>query len=391
MLELGSHLQVAEIPGATLVPPSKFSLKEDGRRFDYDGGVYGADGENIAMARHPGANFRNIPAPTCVAPTGRTLPGRYLFGGWIRFHFGHFINESLGRLWATRIIADKLDGIIFLPYGRIDLPTRAARLRQAMALTFVADTFKLLNLEAPVSVVDESVTVEHLLVPEYLSLTPRLSSIAGTRMQAAFIRSLADGPLVPKALSLPRIYVSRHGLGPTRSMFLLEDRIERNLIESGYAIVRPQDLPIAGQLAAYSGIRRAIFAEGSAIHLAAAFATSGTNCAVLARRFGSPRVFVGQIEAAGCRQATMISARKGAVGSWNHDEEPTSNSKNDRFSHALLDFEQLGKELLAQGLIEPGTWQCPSEAEIEAAIADSIAEKRKAFPQLHSAYLADAS
>jgi len=40
--------------------------------------------------------------------------GRYLFCGFYFPHFGHFILESLSRLWAYERYKDRIDALIFL-------------------------------------------------------------------------------------------------------------------------------------------------------------------------------------------------------------------------------------------------------------------------------------
>ena len=42
------------------------------------------------------------------------LPGRWLWGGVLMDHFGHFLTESTPRLWAIGALKDQLDGLVFL-------------------------------------------------------------------------------------------------------------------------------------------------------------------------------------------------------------------------------------------------------------------------------------
>src|SRR3712207_1140555 len=85
---------------------------EERRQSTYNGGVYDADRALVPLAIHYAEGSRNVPDPKPPIATGMRMAGTFLFGGWLRRPFGHFLLESTARLWPLPCVADSIAGIV---------------------------------------------------------------------------------------------------------------------------------------------------------------------------------------------------------------------------------------------------------------------------------------
>jgi hypothetical protein len=181
-----------------------------------------------------------------------------------------------------------------------------------------------------------------------------------------------------------RIYVSRAGLPSGSAKFIGETFIEDNLRRAGWRILRPETCSLEDQIAAYRGASALLFAEGSAVHLAAPFLHPGQRIGILWRSLrrtphilaqltlGTPPVEVARFS--GWIVSAMSPDMRGAFV---------------RNADAVPDFAAMGKSLVAAGFL--GDWRNPSPEEIEAAIATALAALRAEAPDMHHAYIVGAN
>lgn len=109
--------------------------------------------------------YRNLYMPVLgtgggvFEPEGR-LNGTWVFGGFLFGHFGHFLMESLSRLWVLDHLADqKIDGITFLSTG-------GGAFREERDIPLVAQgVLDRCNVDVPVRLLSGSFKVENLIVP----------------------------------------------------------------------------------------------------------------------------------------------------------------------------------------------------------------------------------
>lgn len=210
-----------------------------------------------------------MPAPT-LAPGEpvQDLPGRHLFAGHFRHHFGHFLVESTARLWALDHVKP-VDSILYLPYrgdtGR-GIDTHDA-------------FFDLLGVTAPRVACSGVLRVEKLIVPELgFGWGERYAGSPGYR---AFIKGrLAH--VVPDGSD--RLYVSRAKLRAERGGVLGEALIEDILARAGFEVFHPERHPIAVQIARYKAASRIVGLDGSALHLAAFVVRPETRVTMILRR-----------------------------------------------------------------------------------------------------------
>ncbi len=203
----------------------------------------------------------------------RPLPGRWLFGGHFRGHFGHFIVESTARLWALDRLRGELDGILYLPFR-----ARPRQTRQQMR--GFEPFFHQLGVDLPIEICDGAMRADRLYVPEMgFGWLERYAGSPAyrTMMRERFARDIApDGP--------EKLYVSRSLLVAARGGVLGETVIEDNLARQGFTIFHPERHPLEVQIARYKAARQIVGLDGSALHLAGFVAAPEARVAIILRR-----------------------------------------------------------------------------------------------------------
>ena len=202
---------------------------------------------------------RVTPPPTLAkGEPVQHLPGRYLFGGHFRGHFGHFLVESTARLWAIDHVQGKLDGILYLPYrGQVGPIEHAMKGH--------AGFFKALGVDLALKTFAAPQQVDELILPELgFGWDERY---AGSPAYRRFMMGRLSAAAAPEGGD--KLYISRSKLPAARGGVLAEEAIEANLARLGYDIFHPERHPIEGQIARYRAARCVIALDGSALHLAA--------------------------------------------------------------------------------------------------------------------------
>jgi capsular polysaccharide biosynthesis protein len=318
-------------------------------------GLFGADGAYMPEA----ACLRYDDDPLTIEPEFdrsapvETLAGRWLFGGMMYAHFGHFLCESTGRLWALDHAQGPFDGVIWLPKVELGHPARLTRPYEPFFAALGRSDLALMAPQAPVR-------IEELVIPEQGFGIGLMA--AGRPEYRAFMRQNLGRDIAPEGGA--RLYVSRANLPTKRGSVLLERRIEALMAAEGYEIIAPESLPVEAQIARYKAARQIVGLDGSALHLAAMVADPSAQVAIInrgpsqniddyARQF---RHFAGiavqQIEAI---RAYWFEAGRRVVK---------------RETHALLDFSAAGLALAAGGFIaRPEVWTQPPETDLAAELA----------------------
>ena len=331
-----------EIPGALVLPtPPQAKLS-------FPGGVLDAAGAEVTEA----ANWRGprrITLPPETAPAQERLEGTWLWGGLLYGHFGHFMCESTGRLWALdQAEAAGAQGVLFITRIR-DAAQGAARWHH--------DYLRLMGTDLPLRLVTVPTAVQRLIVPgQGFGLGPISEGTAPMRaaMAARFAASVApDGP--------ERLYISRSGVGPRRGGLLFEDRLEAHLAAEGYEVFHPQDHDLATQVARYKAARQILGAEGSALHLLGMVARADQQVGViLRRRSGATDNILRHLTAFSGRAPALIEAIRRV---W----MPAAGGRP-HVGLGELDMPRLGAALQAGGFVEDGAWPDISDAEARAAV-----------------------
>lgn len=240
-------LSIDLVPNAIVTPLNHFDTKHR----TFDGGVFCEAGNLIDSSVQVKAGYKNIPEgpPKTVVSY---LKGKWIFGGMLQNrHFGHFMIESLNRVWASEKL--RVDGILFY-----------CRTPEAGVKSFVFDSLKEIVGDLEIHIVRADSSVEELYIP-----TPTCHERQGYLLNHPVLSTLTQriinrfqSPNMPKL-----VYVSRGQLRGHEGGILGETVIEDYLKKSGYYIMYPERLSVKEQLSIYANAEKIIFADGSAFHL----------------------------------------------------------------------------------------------------------------------------
>jgi hypothetical protein len=361
---------------AYIVPQSFYRQPEEGegRRPIYDGGVYRSDGTVCEPARHVSTSTEHVPAATLLEPA-KIVEGNFLYGGVMRGHFGHFLVESIGRLWALAELKEPVNGIIYLPmYNNIRTGGVHPNARYKTK-SYIRNFLKLIGADIPLLFPAETWRVSRLHVPGQLLMNSPNAGIGGHPVLRDFLKRRFDDHFGGMAKPHRWLYLSRSRVPIINSAYLQEDRLEQNLIENGYEVIYPEALSIEEQVRLYRESARILIAEGSSAHLVALTAHAGQKIGIVNRlkaRY-SPGKFERQIRSFGCEETYTFDAV--AVMYQTTQLYPPLRLRNAVIS--TLDFDRLGSMLVDKGFIAPGRWRTPSVSDLDDATAEAVAILRE--------------
>ncbi|MRU15006.1 glycosyltransferase family 61 protein [Roseovarius sp. A21] len=255
--------QVETLRDATVVPMA------EGR--DQACGVLRADGSfcDISATRLSAGRITGTPA----APDSTTpLPGRHLYAGLGRHHFGHFLVETITRLWALDAQAKDCDGIVVIPKHGIDF--NAVMRRRLGAF------LDLLSGGLPVHIATTPLTVETLHVPT--QGIGHMSWLTATPEFRHYVRQRLTAQITPKGPE--KLYISRTGLKDAAQAMDQEARVETVMKNAGYTIFHPQNHSLPVQCSRYMAAKQIVGPDGSAFHLAPFVLQKGTRVGLIQRR-----------------------------------------------------------------------------------------------------------
>lgn len=263
---------VQEVGPAILTPrryPPKMPGPRKGALRIIEGGIYDGEGRLLpAFAdrqshderAQAGNRLRNDPEfDPARTPVEQRLEGSYAYLGLMRGHFGHFLLESLCRLWY---LLKPDPGVRLLFHGEHGLEQMPS---------FVRHIFDLLEIDADrVTVVDRVAAIEHLLIPDS-SFEIRWKARAA---HAASFAELFDRNLkrCGHEATPERVYLTRRSLdvsdeASARKQVMNEARVERMFAKRGFEVVAPEKLPFPYQIALAGQARHLAGLKGSALHM----------------------------------------------------------------------------------------------------------------------------
>ena len=180
-----------------------------------------------------------------------SLSGDWIFGGYFNEIYGHFILESLARLWVFEFEALSDFDLLFFPI----------RNYTSTANSYTRWFFDQFGLNAKrIEVVSEPTTVERLVVPSR-------SYDIRQGPQSKFLRQVAP---VGRS-SLPhrgrkKLYLSRRKLKTGTHKLINEERVEKSFEKLGFVVVHPQNMAPEQQVSLYRSATHIAGAAGSALH-----------------------------------------------------------------------------------------------------------------------------
>ena len=320
----GWSQDIVTLAQAQVVPPITNGLVQPSGVL-YSDGTYCPQG---ALWRR----YRPISTEPEPVETEEPLTGRWLWGGVLWAHFGHFLVESTARLWALAELNKPVEGVLFIPKR----PGTETEVRG-----FQADFVNLIARGLPIKVANTPTRVEQLVVPgQGFGLGQIISGTAKFRnaIHSQFARDIApDGP--------ERIYLSRSKLGLGKGGIVGEEELEQRLIAEGYEIFHPQDHSLKIQIARYKAAKQVIAADGSAVHLYAMVGRPDQQIAMILRReSGASQQLVTNVQAF-CKCDPLV------IHALRTEWLPIAKQRSGRESYGELDHQRVGAALVRGGFI----------------------------------------
>lgn len=331
------------VPVPASAAPSRFAAS----------GVLDADGTMIEQSISWSSSTERVNQAPEKPAEARRLAGRYIFGGVLYGHFGHFIVESLARIWALDAAGVEADGILFTPKA-VGFPEKSVQKLHGLA--------SLLGVRLPFVVANEPLQVEELYVPaQGFGMNDLIEGSAAFR---SFINSHAGAAIAPEGAE--KLYISRSALPRDRGSILGEYKLEDYLRAEGYDIFHPQRATPEEQIARYKAARLVIAEDCSPVHLLGYVGNSSQNVAIVLRRSMMIGAYLSrQLQVFKGMQATEIEC---LLDDW----IPMPGKRPSRSSWGEIDFGQLHAALLASGHIA-GTTPWPNlTTEERAAELDRV-------------------
>lgn len=280
------------------------------------------------------------------------LPGTWMYGGIIYGHFGHFLVDSMARIWALAELEDKIDGVIFTPKIVGERPNRA--------LEVYADLAKAIGLKKPSKLITTPHRIERLYVPRQGFGMTDLTG--GSEKFRSFMKANAgkdipaDGP--------ERLYISRSRLPPNRGGLVGESVLEELLAAEGYEMYHPQQEKQVNQIAHYKAAKDIISVDCSPLHLVGYVGNSSQRIAILTRRsMDIANSMVNQLKVFNDSDAFEVNT---LVRDW----VPGNSHRAGRSSFGEIDFPATYQILKAKGMISSETpWPALTDEQRAADLA----------------------
>lgn len=254
--------RIRVVRGAVVVP--------DTGTPDLSHGVFDARGAFLPLSRARLSRNRSTGKPAYATPTAH-LRGTHLYAGFAHHHFGHFLLESLARVWAIS------QGDL-VPEGLV-LPTRAGLNLGPPLPGRIATAAARFCGNLPFHVISEPTRVDRLILPSVgFGHGPWLG---GTPPFHAHMRErLRD---IPKD-GAARLYLSRLKLRLPEKRVDREEEIAEMMEKAGYVIFEPQQHHLDVQLRVMRAARQIVGSDGTAFHLVPLAMRPDARAAIFLRR-----------------------------------------------------------------------------------------------------------
>jgi len=174
------------------------------------------------------------------------LPGKYIFAGYLREHYGHFLLEGLSRIWYIK--------------KNPDLPIIWISLNNIPLTPMQEEMLNLFNLKNKQIIIQKPTIVEKLIVPE-----PGFILKSHLNQEQAKSLVLYDAKGIEKG---KKVWLSRSKLNPIKVLAIItnENKLEKILANKGWTIFHPEEHPIANQIKMLSSAEQIAGFKGSAFH-----------------------------------------------------------------------------------------------------------------------------
>lgn len=196
--------------------------------------------------------------------------GKWLYAGGLFEHFGHFLSESIHRLW--RYESTDFDGVVFACKPTVssieNLPS------------YILEAFSLFGISREkIYLAKELTNFEELVVPEQGTV---LNGIPH-EWYVKYLKRIQDKTPKFNDNTYDKIWVSREN-------FLSAGRVlgagyfTELLAQNGYTVFKPEEYSLIEQLSIILSAKKIIWEEGSSMHLLDLIGKLNSSNLVLARR-----------------------------------------------------------------------------------------------------------
>jgi hypothetical protein len=190
-----------------------------------------------------------------------------LFGGVIFIHFGHFLLESLSRLWPLAV--SDMEKELFEYDVLYCTPNH-----QTGAITYSVTKVKQtifenlnINITPNIRILNQPVLIHKLIIPDQaVILESEIYPIFRTLLKTAGDRIIRMYGQPRKNEYKDKVYLSRSNLSFPQRTCVNEKRLEDILKNHGFGIFHPQEMSLADQIDILNRAEIIVGTEGSAFH-----------------------------------------------------------------------------------------------------------------------------
>ncbi|MGV3549489.1 glycosyltransferase 61 family protein [Rhizobium sp.] len=204
-----------------------------------------------------------------------------IYGGSAFNHFGHFIVESIGRLWAVnREEFAHLPIFFHAPWGAPDLEAETSTIKSMLQLLSI-DVARVRFIKRPLR-------FKRIVIPEQLYgfhciAEPKIEFIDFLRGAQAKI----EAAISQRDDRFENVLVSRsrwQDKFPKKGMVLGLAEFDAFMAGEGWKVIQPEEHSFLEQLSIYASAKRLVFVEGSAQHSCVMLPDVKAEIAIVMRR-----------------------------------------------------------------------------------------------------------
>ncbi|MDC8833020.1 glycosyltransferase family 61 protein [Alteromonas gilva] len=193
--------------------------------------------------------------------------GRFIYLGWIITHYGHFITESISRMWWLAANEEHVKDITILAHANFNSPLSFP--------SHVKEAFAALGISlSQIKLVKEDAIYESLIVPSQSMILDDTIS----ERQVSIWNKIRDNIHPAKNASEPKrkVYLSRKFQDQKDDSRQFNDQaVEDTFRQKGFEIVYPEQLTFQEQIKIYAETKVLAGPVGSAMHNAAFMPNNG--------------------------------------------------------------------------------------------------------------------
>ena len=248
---LNRPLRVQEVPGGIIVPHAPIP-SAPGLPPHFYAGVHDRDHQFVPLSE-----LVRTPGPVNFARpfdwfAGRAIPhrpGAAVYAGFAADHFGHFLLESLARLWW--VLETGFTGPVCF-YSRTGKPPERAHFMQVMTALGLADQ---------IEIVLDPIAFDTVIVPEAAFA---IATHAHPACETVFARIARGLDACPRGDEPRRLFLSRAAMRNRRVFG--ETALAHAFATQGFEVIAPEQIPLEDQIRLFMAADDVAGSQGSALH-----------------------------------------------------------------------------------------------------------------------------